>query len=81
MGTSEVLGQTSRLTTVNAITSPSLTFMNGSGTSLAFAKGNDVSILAALTAQGCTGSYGASTWTVTCNAGTHTFGTVSAGAT
>ncbi|HLY04458.1 MAG TPA: pilus assembly protein TadG-related protein [Rhizomicrobium sp.] len=81
-GTSEVLGQTGRLSTVEAITSPSAPTVP-SGTSLAFTSSNSSTITSALTAQGCTGSYASSTstWTVSCGtsmgAGTYTFGTLS----
>jgi Flp pilus assembly protein TadG len=77
VGTSEVLGQTSRLTAVNAIASPTLTFPN-SGTNLAFSSSGSSGITAALVVQGCTGTFASSTWTVTCIPGTHTFGIVSA---
>jgi Flp pilus assembly protein TadG len=77
VGTPEVLGQTSRLTAVNAIASPTLA-LSGSGTSLAFTGSSNAGIITALAAQGCTGSYASSTWTITCTPGTHTFGTVSA---
>jgi hypothetical protein len=56
VGTSEVLGQTSRLTSVAAITSPSLTFTGAGATNLAFSSSSNASIISALTAQGCTGS-------------------------
>jgi hypothetical protein len=78
VGTSEVLGQTSRLTSVAAITSPTLTF-SGAGTSLAFSSSSNAAIISALSAQGCTGSYASSVWTITCTTGTHSFGTISAG--
>ncbi|HWY17021.1 MAG TPA: hypothetical protein VNX86_17960 [Rhizomicrobium sp.] len=78
VGTPEVLGQTSRLTAVNAIASPTLAF-SGSGTSLAFTSSSNAGIISALTAQGCSGSVASGTWTVTCSAGTHTFGTISVG--
>jgi Flp pilus assembly protein TadG len=64
-GTSEVLGQTSRLTTVAAITSPSAPTVSA-GTDLAFTSSQSTTITNALTAQNCTGSYASSTWTVTC---------------
>jgi hypothetical protein len=89
-GTSEVLGQTGRLSTVEAITSPSAPTVPA-GTSLAFSSSNSTAITNALTAQGCLGSYASSVWTVTCNGGsgvgvsgsggggghTYTFGTLS----
>ncbi|HWY17020.1 MAG TPA: pilus assembly protein TadG-related protein [Rhizomicrobium sp.] len=76
VGTSEVLGQTSRLTAVNALTSPTLSFP-GVGASLAFSGSSNAGIITALAAQGCVGLYASSVWTITCAAGTHTFGTVS----
>ncbi|HWY17019.1 MAG TPA: hypothetical protein VNX86_17950 [Rhizomicrobium sp.] len=76
VGTSEVLGQTSRLTAVGAIASPTLS-LPGSGTSLAFTSSSNAAIISALTAQGCSGSVASGVWTVTCSAGTHTFGTIS----
>src|SRR3984957_5470214 len=78
VGTPEVLGQTSRLTAVNALTSPTVA-LSGSGTSLAFTSSSNAGIISALTAQGCSGSVASGTWTVTCSAGTHTFGTISVG--
>jgi Flp pilus assembly protein TadG len=79
VGTSEVLGQTSRLTSVAAIASPTLTFPGGGGSSLAFSSSSNAAIVSALSAQSCTGSYASSVWTITCTAGTHNFGTISAG--
>lgn len=86
-GTSEVLGQTGRLSTVEAITSPSAPTVP-SGANLPFTSSSNATITAALTAQGCTGVYASSTstWTVTCTGlgagvgvgGTYTFGNVSA---
>src|ERR1700722_19039621 len=76
VGTSEVLGQTSRLTAVGAIAPPTLS-LPGSGTSLAFTSSSNAGIISALTAQGCSGSVASGVWTVTCSAGTHTFGTIS----
>jgi Flp pilus assembly protein TadG len=80
-GASEVLGQTGRLATVEAMASPSAPTVPA-GTDLAFSTSSRTSgtITAALTAQGCTGSLNSSVWTVTCPAGiTATFGTVSVG--
>jgi Flp pilus assembly protein TadG len=85
-GTSEVLGQTSRLTTVEAITSPAAPTVPG-GTDLAFTSSSSTTITNALTAQNCTGSVASSIWTVTCSGsggggmgsggGTHSFGKLS----
>jgi Flp pilus assembly protein TadG len=87
-GSSEVLGQTGRLTAVAAITSPSAPTVPA-GTDLAFTSSYpNATITSALIAQGCTGSFASSTWTVTCSggagltagsgSGTYTFGKVSA---
>jgi len=68
-GTSEVLGQTGRLSTVEGITSPSPPTVPA-GTDLAFTSSFPNAILTgALTAQGCTGTFASSTWTVTCSGG------------
>ncbi len=76
-GASEVLGQTGRLATVEAMTSPSSPTVPG-GTSLAFSSSNSSGTTSALASQGCTGSYASSVWTITCPAGsTVNFGTIS----
>ncbi|HEY3777223.1 MAG TPA: pilus assembly protein TadG-related protein [Rhizomicrobium sp.] len=80
-GSPEVLAQTGRLSAVESLSSPSNP-SNFSGTSLAFAKSGSGAITNALSAQGCSGSYSASVWTVTCPAGANvTFGTISASGT
>ena len=80
-GTSEVLGQTGRLTTVEAIASPTYSpsvGAMGTPTSLPFGSSGSGVITSALSTQGCSGSYAASVWTVTCPAGqTVTFGMIS----
>lgn len=78
-GTSEVLGATGRLASVESITSPSGPSVSG-GTAVAF--GYSVSaVVTALATTGCTGTFSSPVWTVTCadatGSGTHTFGQIS----
>jgi hypothetical protein len=68
-GTSEVLGQTGRLSTVEAITSPPAVGLSGAATSLAFTSSSSGTITSALAVQGCSGAFASSVWTVTCPAG------------
>lgn len=77
MGTSEVLGQTSRLASVAAMTSPSGPTV-GTGTPLSFSSSITTTITAAMAGQGCTAVLLSSVWTVTCPSNaTITFGTIS----
>jgi Flp pilus assembly protein TadG len=80
-GTSEVLGQTGRLSTVAALTSPSGPSGGAvSGTALSFPYGTSSTITSALTAQGCSSTYASGVWTVTCpSGGTYSFGAVTVG--
>lgn len=77
MGTSEVLGQTSRLATVAAMGSPAGP-STAVATSLAFSSSVTTTITAGLAGQGCTAILLLSVWTVTCPSNaTITYGTVS----
>ncbi|HLY06231.1 MAG TPA: pilus assembly protein TadG-related protein [Rhizomicrobium sp.] len=76
--TSEVTTQIGRLSTVEAITSPTNPATVTGVPSLAFAEANNVAITAALASKGCTGVYLSPVWTVTCPlGGTYQFGTIS----
>ncbi|MGH6888896.1 MAG: pilus assembly protein TadG-related protein [Rhizomicrobium sp.] len=77
MGTSEVLGQTSRLAAVETLASPSGP-VAGTGTSLSFSSSGSATIAAAAAGQGCTAALLSSVWTVTCPSNaTLDFGTIS----
>ncbi|HEY3777447.1 MAG TPA: pilus assembly protein TadG-related protein [Rhizomicrobium sp.] len=65
MGTSEVLGQTSRLASVEALSSPSGP-SNSGGTSITFSSSLVTLGSGPLAAQGCTAVSLLSVWTVTC---------------
>ena len=74
-GNSSVTAATSRLSTVAAITSPSSPSVSG-GTAVDFGY-SAASTQSALTADGCSGTFASSTWTVTCSGtGPFTFGNI-----
>lgn len=75
-GTTEVTTATSRLGSVEALTSPSGPNVTG-GTAVAFGYRQSTT-QSELTADGCSGTFASNTWTVTCTgASTFTFGAIS----
>jgi Flp pilus assembly protein TadG len=75
---SYITSAVSRLTTVGAITSPSVTTQTG-GTAVSFGYTTST-VQSALSADGCSGTFSGSTWTVTCvGSSSYHFGAISLG--
>lgn len=77
-GDTEVTGATSRLSSVSGMTAPSAPSVTG-GTAVNFAYSTS-STQSQLSADGCSGTFSGSTWTVTCTgASSYTFGAITTG--
>jgi hypothetical protein len=77
-GNTEVTGATSRLSSVTAMTAPGAPSVSG-GTAVSFAY-STASTQSQLAADGCSGTFSGSTWTVTCSgASSYTFGNITTG--
>lgn len=75
-GSSGVTAATSHLATVSSLTAPAAPSVSG-GTAVTFGYTQSTT-QSQLTADGCSGTFSGSTWTVTCaNGGTYTFGAIS----